>query len=164
MKKIVVIALIINAFATIAAAQPDPERREERIRAFRAAIFTEELSLTSKEAEAFWPVYYEFLDNREKTQQQYRSDKPLDNMNDAEVEDQIKRHFEQQQRELDLERDLYQKLRSVLPARKIAKLPHAERRFREALVSKLKELKERRGGGNPNKPWRQGQGGGGKRR
>lgn len=162
MKRIVIIALIINAFAAAAMAQPDPERREERIRAFRAAVFTEELSLTSKEAETFWPVYNEYLDKREKVQEQYRAEKPLDNMNDAEVEDQIKRHFEQQQRELDLEKDLYQKLRSVLPARKIAKLPRAERRFREALVSKLKEMKERRnGGGNPNKAWKQG---GGKRR
>ncbi len=157
MKQLFCIALIFSSFAAFA--QPDPERREERIRAFRAAIFTEELQLTSKEAEQFWPIYNEFLDNREKLVEQYHPAKPLDNLSDAEVEVQIKNHFERQQRELDLERDAYQKLRSVLPARKLAKLPQAERRFREALVKKLKEIREK----NPNKMMRrQGQNSGNK--
>lgn len=146
MKRILLIALIFNVFGTMLSAQPDPERREERIKAFRIAIFTEVLSLTSKEAEAFWPVYNEYAENKEKLAQQYKPTKPLDNMNDAEVEEQIKRHFERQTRELDLEKDLYQKLRSVLPTRKIAKLPVAEREFRESLLKKIKELRDKRQG------------------
>lgn len=146
MKRILLIALIFNVFGTALSAQPDPERREERIKAFRIAIFTEVLSLTSKEAEAFWPVYNEYTENKEKLAQQFKPVKPLDNMSDAEVEEQIKRHFERQARELDLEKELYQKLRSVLPARKIAKLPAAEREFRESLLKKLKELRDKRQG------------------
>jgi demethoxyubiquinone hydroxylase (CLK1/Coq7/Cat5 family) len=65
-------------------------------------------------------------------------------MNDAEVEEQIKKHFERQTKELDLERELYQKLRNILPARKIAKLPMAERLFRESLVRKVKEMKDKK--------------------
>lgn len=146
MKRILLIALIFNVFCAALSAQPDPERREERIKAFRIAIFTEVLSLTSKEAEAFWPVYNEYTENKEKLAQQFKPTKPLDNMSDAEVEEQIKRHFERQARELDLEKELYQKLRSVLPARKIAKLPAAEREFRESLLKKLKELRDKRQG------------------
>ncbi len=65
-------------------------------------------------------------------------------MSDAEVEEQIKLHFEQQQRELDLEKEVFQKLRKVLPLRKIAKLPQAEREFRESLLKKLQEAREQR--------------------
>ena len=67
-------------------------------------------------------------------------------MTDAEVEEQIKKHFEKKQRELDLEKDLYQKLRKVLPARKIVRIPSAEREFREALVKRLQENRERKKG------------------
>jgi hypothetical protein len=65
-------------------------------------------------------------------------------MSDAEVEEQIKRHFDLKQRELELEKEAYQKLRKVLPLRKVAKLPAAEREFRESLIKKLQEARERR--------------------
>ena len=100
--------------------------------------------MTPEEAQGFWPVYNEYADKREQTQQDLRGGKQLDQMSDAEVEDQIKRHFEMKQRELELERDAYQKLRKVLPLRKIAKLPAAEREFRESLVKKLQEARERK--------------------
>ena len=125
-------------------AQPDPDRRDERIRSFRVAIFTEVLRLTSEEAQGFWPVYNEYMDNRDKTQDELRPKKQLDAMNDNEVEEQIKRHLEMRQRELDLEKELFQKLRKVLPVRKIAKIPHAEREFRERLVAKLQEARAKR--------------------
>jgi hypothetical protein len=144
MKRIIFLALFIPFFSLALNAQQDNARRDEKIKTFRIAIFSEELSLTSKEAEAFWPAYNEFLDKKESLVEQTKPAKPLDNMSDAEVEEQIKKHFERQTRELDLERELYQKLRNILPARKIAKLPMAERRFRESLVKKAKEMRDKK--------------------
>ena len=136
--------LIVSAFGTMAQAQVDPEKREARLAAFRAEVFTRVLNLTPEEAQAFWPVYNEYFDKREQAQQELRPAKQLDQMSDAEVEDQIKRHFEMKQREIYLERDAYQTLRKVLPLRKVAKLPMAEREFRESLVKKLQEARERK--------------------
>lgn len=136
--------LMVSVFGTLAQAQVDPEKREARLAAFRAEVFTRVLNLTPEEAQNFWPIYNEYTDRREQAQQDLRPGKQLDQMSDAEVEDQIKRHFEMKQRELDLEREAYQKLRKVLPLRKIAKLPLAEREFRESLVKKLQEARERR--------------------
>lgn len=136
--------LMVSAFGTSVQAQHDPEKREARLAAFRAEVFTRVLDLTPEEAQSFWPVYNEFSDKREQVQQELRPAKQLDQMSDAEVEEQIKRHFEMKQREIDLERDAYQKLRKALPLRKIAKLPMAEREFRESLVRKLQELRERK--------------------
>lgn len=135
--------LIIGVCATLSA-QPNAERRNERVQALRIAIFTEVLQLTPEEAQGFWPIYNEYLDKREALVQQYRPAKQLDAMSDTEVEEQIKRHFEQQQRELDLEKEVFQKLRKVLPLRKIAKIPQAEREFRESLLKKLQEAREQR--------------------
>lgn len=136
-------AVLLLLGATLSA-QPDPDRRDERIRSYRVAIYTEILRLTSEEAQVFWPIYNEYMDNRDRVADELRPKKQLDAMNDAEVEDQIKRHFEMRQRELDMEKDLYQKLRKVLPARKIAKIPNAEREFRERLLTKMQEAKAKR--------------------
>lgn len=142
MRHFVITALIVSMLATMA--QGQPENREARLAAFRAEVFTRVLQLTPEEAQNFWPIYNELADKREQTQQELRPGKQLDQMSDAEVEDQIKRHFEMKQREIDLEREAYQKLRKALPIRKIAKLPMAEREFRESLVKKLQEARERK--------------------
>lgn len=144
MKQTLLLALCLSAWLGSAQAQVDPEQREARLAAFRAEVFTRVLNLTPEEAQGFWPIYNEYADKREQAQEDLRSSKQLDQMSDAEVEEQIKRHFELKQRELDLERDAYQKLRKVLPLRKIAKLPMAEREFRESLIKKLAEMRERK--------------------
>lgn len=144
MKHILMLSFLIIGVCATLSAQPNAERRNERVQALRIAIFTEVLQLTPEEAQGFWPIYNEYLDKREALVQQYRPAKQLDAMSDTEVEEQIKRHFEQQQRELDLEKEVFQKLRKVLPLRKIAKIPQAEREFRESLLKKLQEAREQR--------------------
>ncbi len=145
MKRLIFTISLILFGATVWA-QPDPDRRDERLNAFRAAIFTEVLHLSSEEAQGFWPVYNEYLDNRNAIQDRLKPQKQLDSMNDNEVEEQLKRHFEMKQLDLDLEKELYQKLRKVLPLRKIAKIPGAEREFRERLLVKLQEARAKRQG------------------
>jgi len=143
MHKIIYAALFALLFGSVANAQIDPERREARLAAFRAEVFTRVLNLSPGEAQGFWPVYNEYIEKRERASD-LRPGKQLDQMSDAEVEEQIKRHFELKQREIDLEKELYQKLRNVLPPRKIARLPMAEREFRESLVKRLQEARERK--------------------
>lgn len=143
MKRLIFTVVLILAGVALWA-QPDPERRDERLQAYRVAIFTEVLRLTAEEAQGFWPVYNEYQDRRDAVQDELKPKKQLDSMSDSEVEEQIKRHFEAKQKELELERDLYQKLRSVLPLRKIVKLPSAEREFRERLLIKLQEARAKR--------------------
>lgn len=144
MKHIFASILMSCVFCAALSAQPDPEKQNDRIAAYRVAVFTEVLNLTSEEAQGFWPVFNEFQGKREQLQKQLKPSKQLESMNDAEVEEYLKKYFELKQQEVDLERDLTQRLRKVLPVRKIAKIPVAEREFRERLVSKLKEMKERK--------------------
>jgi hypothetical protein len=132
------------ACAAAALAQVDPDERSEKVQAMRVAVFTQVLDLTPEEAQNFWPLYNAFLDQREALQKQYKPTKTLDGMTDAEVEDQLRRHFELRERELSLEKETYQKLRKVLPLRKIARLTMAERRFRERIVEIIKENRQRR--------------------
>lgn len=151
MKHFFLIALMSLAFFQVARAQPDPENRERKLAAYRVAIFTEVLNLSAEEAQGFWPIYNDYLDKREDLQRQLKPSKQIDGMSDNEVEEYVKKYFDLRTRELDLEKDVNQKLRKVLSVRKIAKIPVAEREFREALVKKLNDVRqkrqERRGGG-----------------
>jgi len=138
-------ALLVSLLAlSTVLAQGGNDNRDARLAAFRAEVFTRVLQLTPEEAQQFWPIYNEFSDKREQIQQDQKPEKRFELMSDTEVEEQIRRHFERKQRELDLERESYQKLRKVLPLRKVAQLPMAEREFRESLVKKLQEARERR--------------------
>ncbi|MCC6278974.1 MAG: hypothetical protein IT262_00135 [Saprospiraceae bacterium] len=143
-KRCLWITLLISTCSAVAVAQRNPEVRDKKVQAYRVAVFTEVLNLTPSEAEGFWPLFNDYLDKREEIQAQLKPTTQLDGMNDNEVEDYVKKHFELRQRELDLEKDLGQRLRKVLPLRKIAKIPVAEREFREALVKKLQENRQRR--------------------
>ncbi|MBX2892216.1 MAG: hypothetical protein KF734_14910 [Saprospiraceae bacterium] len=116
----------------------------DRIKALRSEIYTRVLNLTPDEADKFWPIFYEYNNNKETLQKQLRPETSIDNMSDQEVEEYVKKRFEIQQKELDLEKEFVQKLRKVLPIRKIAKIPRAEREFRESLIRRLQEAREKR--------------------
>ena len=125
-------------------AQQGGEKLRERIRAQRVAIYTDVLKLSSQEAEGFWPIYNQFLEDKESINKEQKAIR-RDNLSDAEAESQVKKHIELRQRELDLEKDLIQKLRKVISMQKIVKLPEAERQFRQTVLEKVKEkAKERR--------------------
>ena len=139
MKKSILIVMIAAASWNGALAQVNPENREAHLATFRAEVFSRVLRLTPEEAQGFWPAYNEYLDRRDQILQEYKPKKQEDQMSDAEVEEQIKHYFEKKQRDMDLEKDFYQKIRKVLPLRKVAKIPLAERSVRESLVKNTRK-------------------------
>jgi hypothetical protein len=143
MRNLALIALLLGVFQQFSAAQPNGDRIRERIRAQRVAIYTDVLKLTPEEAQSFWPIYNQFLDEREKIQDEFKNVR-RDNLNDAEAEAQIKKHFELRQREIDLEKEMVQKLRKTISLQKIVKIPDAERAFRQTVLEKVKERADRR--------------------
>ncbi|MEZ4894424.1 MAG: hypothetical protein R2778_15590 [Saprospiraceae bacterium] len=144
MKKLFLFATVFYVGIGIASAQVNADKRDERLAAFRAEVFTRVLRLSPDEAQGFWPVYNAFLDRREQLQRDFKIDKQEDQMSDTEVAEQINQYFDKKQRDLDLEKSLYQDLKKVLPLRKVAKIPLAEREFRESLVKKLQEARQQR--------------------
>ncbi len=149
MKRILFLPLFGLFLTTASLAQPGD--RKDKIEAFRIAFFTERLNLTSDEAEKFWPIMNEFRDARQKLNEQYKSDKDIDSMSDAEVEQFILRSVEQDQRELDLKKEYLARFRKVLPARKVARLQGIERDFKEELLKKIQN-RERKAGAAPGGP------------
>ncbi len=99
------------------------------------AFITKHLELTTEEAEKFWPVYNELTEkNRamKKEHRKARTDKKFDEMTDAEIDELMTDAMNMKQKELDLKKEYHEKLKAVIPVRKVAKLYHAEERYKKS--------------------------------
>ena len=135
--KILVFLLVVTTMQLAA------QHSKDRIKAFRAAIFVEELQLTTKEAESFWPIYNAYEREREALQQRYQSSrKQIDLLSDKEAEKQVEEMFKMEEEQIALKRKYYTKFGEVLSIRKVIRIPKAEQRFRKLLLERIKDAKD----------------------
>lgn len=137
--------LIAGLLAWTASAAWSQQKPGDVVKAQRAEVFTRVLDLSVEEAQMFWPIYNEYDERREKLMRRNRrSLEELRNMSNEQADELIKSHFDWRRSELELEIELTQKLRKALPPSKIARLPYAEREFRESLLRRLQERRQER--------------------
>lgn len=150
MRKWMLGVLLLCALPLAAWAQDDDDlpagQAGERIRAMRVAFITERLQLTPEESQRFWPVYNEYEGEQKKIRQKYKVNQNFATMSDAEAEQSVTNMLEMEQQLLNLKKEYVQKLRKVIPVRKIAMLNRAERDFKEELLKKLREIQQNRMG------------------
>lgn len=130
-------------------AQADEERGiRERVEAYRAQFLTEELDLSPKEAQVFWPVYNEYREELEKIQgdrmehfgrHRGRGGDRIQSMSDEEVRQMVEAEMEKQQKLLDLRREYYKRFNEVLPIKKVARLYRAEVDFQRKLIQRMRD-------------------------
>lgn len=124
--------------------QAQPRNMQDRIEALRIAFFTEKLQLTPQESQNFWPLYNEYQEKEKTIRQSYKDDKSLELMSDAEAEKLIENTFLMEEQMLGLKKEYYQKMRKVLPVRKVALLSRIERQFKERLLEEWRNRQEDR--------------------
>ncbi len=128
----------------------DPkEDKKARIEALKVAFITQQLNLTTAEAEKFWPVYNEFNTKRDelaKSKRQLMKDARktgLDNITDKQAEEIVQAEFKFEQQVLDLKKEYFEKYKLLLGTKKAAKLFQAEREFNDFLLQQLKGKDDR---------------------
>lgn len=136
-----VILLSLITYSVNLVAQQD---RRDKIESLKIAFITNKLDLTPKEAQVFWPVYNEYTDKleamRKERRNQYLNVKDkLDSMSDKDVEALVDGEMVFRQNELDLQKEYHQKLKQVLPIKKVAKLYVAEESFKRELLRRIQE-------------------------
>ncbi len=125
-------------------------QNNERIKAFKRAHITNALSLTSSEAEKFWPIYNAHEDKmsalRRTERQEIRSIVNGDpqNMTDEQANAIIDKGIALKETELQYSKELIQNLRSVIPPKKIVRLHKAEEEFKKILLERMKNKRPRR--------------------
>lgn len=143
--KIALIASLILLVIGSAIAQPS-EETDERISSMRAAFITDKLRLTVEESQAFWPIYNEHQEKIEQLKTSYQSAKQLDQMTEAEARQQIINHLDMEEALVKLKREYVQKLQQVIPSKKLARLPAAERAFKQRLIEEMQARRQERRG------------------
>lgn len=150
MKKIAILVLLISS--GLFAQRPNGQKpNHERIKALKTAHITEQLDLTSSEAEKFWPVYNEFdkklMDLRQKDRINFKGklrNGDIDTLTDEEANILIDKILVMKTSELEYRKELVVNLKEVLPPKKIIKLYKAEESFKRMLLDRLKERRAKK--------------------
>ena len=143
MKNILNYTLLLFLFTSVGFAQGKQEKRD-RIKALKIAFISEELALTSDEAEKFWPIYNAFEDKQFELQHEKmksymnRIETDMGKISEKEAS-QLLVQMENTEDELyQLRKKYNQNLKLVLSAQKIVKLHKAEEQFRKDLLKQFR--------------------------
>lgn len=141
MKKIVFSATVWMMALTISA-QPGMGQRpmmQDRMEAQRVAYITQKLDLTSSEAAIFWPIYNEYRNKQQELRRANFPERGPQNLSDADAEKAIEKHLAMEEQLLQLKREYYGKLRSVISPGKLVRLMPAEMEFNRSVLERVRE-------------------------
>lgn len=146
LNKIAVLLTLWCTVLSISAQGPGPGR--ERIKTLKVAYLTEQLSLSSKEAQNFWPVYNAHEEKMDEFRIQERRQfggrfADLSAITDDEAEKLLSKFIDLQVKKREMESEYLTNLKGVLSAKKIIKLFKAEDGFKKKL---LQQYRRRRNG------------------
>jgi Spy/CpxP family protein refolding chaperone len=145
MKKYLFSLFVVFAFSIPTNAQKK-KKHKEKIKILKISYLTDQLNLTSSEAEKFWPIYnkhssdtYQFMNKKTVSiRNELKAVKTIDSIDDKKalilfdlMQYLEKKKFEETQK-------YYAKLKTILPIKKILKLQVAEKEFGRKLMRNYK--------------------------
>lgn len=149
MKKLIV-CLVVLPSLLMAQRGMERERKtesnaiRERIKAERIAFITEQVNLSTQEAQLFWPVYNNFTNELEQIRKDLRKTRKnrnqnLEKLTEKELDESFAEELKLMERQSSLMRENHQQIRKILPAQKVAQLYHAEQKFRVQLMKRMRD-------------------------
>lgn len=122
--------------------QRKPGQKKERVKQLKIAYFTEELDLSTEEAEKFWPIYNEM---NEKIQEQRKKARAATNdikanyetLSDSEIEVKMNEALDARIKEAQLQKEYLDKIGTVIGFKKAAKVVSLEAQFKRELLKRL---------------------------
>ncbi len=149
MKKLV-LSLIILLFTTITVVAQGINR--DRIKALKTAHITNALSLTSSEAEKFWPIYNKFdqkihqikiIKTRQLTRK-IRLAGGIEKLSEEEADSILQEFIEIDFNIANEKKKLHKNLTEIISSKKMIKLLRAEQSFNKELLKRLREKRLKR--------------------
>jgi len=140
MKNLITVLLLISSLTFYG-----QESKKEKIKALKIAYITKDLSLSSSEAEKFWPVYNAFDEKQfdlrmvkmRKIRQEMKS-KPIDDFSDAEASILLNEIDNLETAMYENRRKLVVDLRKIISPVKILKLKQSEDDFNKTLLKQYR--------------------------
>lgn len=146
MKHLIVIVFFFCLPFALQAQRP-MDRKD--IESYRIAFLTQKMDLSPEEAKIFWPIYtdwqkeqVELRKERDEKMISFRKIAEIDDLSDNEVQTLILNDFSMRQRELNLEKRYYLKLKASLPIKIIGKYYRAQEAFKRELLNRYRGGKQ----------------------
>lgn len=134
----IIVIIIVASFSLNLQSQD----RKDRIEAQKVTYITTEISLTTEEAQKFWPVYNEYQQKKRELQQTKRSYMMLYRQSvkasNNEIEGFVDGFIDTQFKESELLKEYHEKYKTVLPIEKVIKFYQAEIHFKQFLLKQIK--------------------------
>lgn len=140
-----IITILVFLFSIISIAQPNKEKIE-KVKALKVAYITKELSLTSAEAEKFWPVYnaydekqFELRHSKMRTiMMKYKGD-GIDKLNDKEAAIILSEMESIDEDLIALRKKFTKDAKEIIGAKKVLLLKKVEEDFTRTLFKQYRE-------------------------
>lgn len=138
MKKLAIIFFLMTAV------MHSQDKKFEKIKALKTAYITEQLALTSSEAEKFWPVYNNFDSQFQKLRHRKHhgnyedSNVETKNLSDTDANKLIDEYLSIEATKLELQKQKITALRKVISPQKIISLRKAEDDFKHELLNRYR--------------------------
>jgi len=111
----------------------------DNVKAKRIAFITDELNLTSQQAEKFWPLYNAYSKNKKENRKEKRdADERYKSLTDAQAKTLLTELINQEENKVKDKKEFVEKLKSVIDVKQILLLFRAERKFKRELFRDYK--------------------------
>lgn len=141
-------ATILLLLPFLVSAQRDNGRRNE-IDAYKRTYLQEKLELSPEESKIFWPIYTAWQAEQSALRQErrermisFRKITEIEDLTDTQVQSLITNELDFKQKDLNIERKYYGKLKSSLPIKTIGKYYRAQETFKRELLSRYRDGKK----------------------
>lgn len=135
---------MVILFSIVSIAQPNKEKIE-KVKALKVAYITKELSLTSAEAEKFWPIYntydekqFDLRHTKMRTIMKKYKDDGLDKLNDKEAATILSEMESIDEELVALRKKFVKEAKEIIGAKKVLQLKKAEEEFTRTLFKQYK--------------------------
>lgn len=149
MKNLICI-LCISFFCTFSFTAQDRKDSKEKIKALKISYLTEQLNLTPKEAQKFWPIYNAYSEAQHDLRNKQRSElknainnnEEIEALNESDAEKLISLKLSIDKELYESQKDFVNKIKQVISYKKIIKLHVAEMEFGRKLMSKYRHKQD----------------------
>ena len=133
---ILIIIFCLSSNLLISQNNNSNNKRENR-QAIKIAFFTQKIDLNSEESQSFWPIINEMekeikeIKNKNSHGRMLLKDKKLDDLTEKELEDIMDLRLLVSKEIIDLKIKYHEKIKQVLPIKKLAKYYEANKEFKK---------------------------------
>ena len=146
MKKIISF-IAICLFCVCGSSAQTREESRAKIKSLKIAYLTEQLSLTTEEAQKFWPIYNAFDKEQNNLRINYKSElrksikriEEIENLNEADAKKLITLKLLTDKQLYESQKKFINKMEGILSAKKVIKLQISEMEFARKLMRKYRK-------------------------